>query len=672
MCLLVLLPRADVQPARMHGDYERMHNDGSFPMRKKPFLPALVGWLCAAILAVVLPLSTPAVAQLSTQSAAPPVEVSLVADHDSVAPGSPLKLGVHFKIPEGWHIYYREPGETGKPTEVIFTLPAGTTAGDGSKLEWRQPSRFTDFGAVSYGYERDALIATNVTVTEVKAGTTSVTFRAHVTWLACHDECVQGSADVELTLPVATAGSAPQATNADLFAGLKAGDAIQVGAPKPRVLDGSPVEVESMDGGSSSVGFLTALVFAFLGGLVLNLMPCVLPVLSFKILGFVHQSGQDSRKVFLHGLWYTAGTLASFAALAAAVVGLRSAGAMVGWGFQFQSPTFLVVLATIVLTMALSMFGLFYFNFRTSQGLVGLSNKSGYGGSFFTGVLATILATPCSAPFLGTAIGFAFVQPAVVIVAIFLTIGIGLAAPYLVLSANPAWLRWIPKHGAWMETFKQTMGFLMLATVVWLVSIIAHQVGVAGIGWVLAFLLAVSFAAFLWSHLAGPMASDRRRLTVGITLVAALVGAYLYCVKPVTDKVGLQPVQTGQVTTPASSHVSFQPFTRADLDKALASGKVVFVDFTAQWCAVCQVNEKLAIDTPATRAALDRLGVVAIKADWTSPNDEIATVLASLGRHELPTYVIFPADPDAKPILLTTIISEKELIDALERAAKGK
>ncbi len=240
-------------------------------MRKKPFLPALVGWLCAAILAVVLPLSTPAVAQLSTQSAAPPVEVSLVADHDSVAPGSPLKLGVHFKIPEGWHIYYREPGETGKPTEVIFTLPAGTTAGDGSKLEWRQPSRFTDFGAVSYGYERDALIATNVTVTEVKAGTTSVTFRAHVTWLACHDECVQGSADVELTLPVATAGSAPQATNADLFAGLKAGDAIRVDAPKPRVLDGSPVEVESMDGGSSSTGFLAALMFAFLQFTTINI-----------------------------------------------------------------------------------------------------------------------------------------------------------------------------------------------------------------------------------------------------------------------------------------------------------------------------------------------------------------------------------------------------------------
>lgn len=641
-------------------------------MRKKPLLAALAGWFCAAILAVVLPLASPAQAQLSTRSAAPAVEVSLVADHDSVAPGTPLKLGVRFKIPEGWHIYYREPGETGKPTEVAFAMPDGTSTTGGDKLEWRQPSRFTDFGVVGYGYEHETVIATSVTVTEVKAGASSLTFRAHVTWLACQDECVQGAADVELTLPVATAGSAPQATNADLFAGLKAGAAIEVVAPRPRVLDGSPVEVESLDGASSSLGLFAALMFAFLGGLVLNLMPCVLPVLSFKILGFVHQSGQDNRKVFLHGLWYTAGTLASFAALAVAVVGLRSAGAMVGWGFQFQSPTFLVVLATIVLTMALSMFGLFYFNFRTSQGLVGLSSKSGYGGSFFTGVLATILATPCSAPFLGTAIGFAFVQPAVVIFVVFLTIGMGLAAPYLVLSANPSWLRWIPKHGPWMETFKQTMGFLMLGTVVWLVSIIAHQVGVAGVGWVLAFLLAVSFAAFLWSQLAGPMASDRRRLIVGVALVAALVGAYLYCVKPVTDQVGVQPVQTGQVAGATSSHVQFQPFTRADLDQALTSGKVVFIDFTAQWCAVCQVNEKLAIDTPATRDTIDRLGVVAIKADWTSPNDEIATVLASLGRHELPTYVIFPSDPDAKPILLTTIISEKELIDALERAAKGK
>lgn len=628
----------------------------------KSLLSAVSGWLCAAVMAVAL--TQVASAQLlepvQSPTEAPKVEVKLVADRDQVVPGQPLKLGVHFKIAPGWHIYFREPGETGKPTTVEFQTPAGSTAG---QLEWRQPHEYTDFGVTAYGYGNETVIASTISVTSVEAGATSVTYRAHVTWLACENECVPGSADVELTLPVATAGSAAAAVNADLFAGLTPGDSISVGG---RVLDGQ-VDVESAQG--SSMGLLAALMFAFIGGLILNLMPCVLPVISLKIMSFVHQSGQNASKIFMHGLWYTAGTLASFAALALGVVVLRSAGMMVGWGFQFQSPMFLVLLATVVLAMSLSMFGLFYVNIRTGQGLSGLSSKKGYAGSFFTGVLATVLATPCSAPFLGTAIGFAFAQPAAIIFAIFLMIGMGLAAPYLVLSARPSWLKRIPKPGAWMELFKQTMGFLMMGSVVWLVSIIAEQVGAASVGYILAFLLLVAFAAFVWSNLAGPTATDRRKIVTGLTLALLLVTSFFFVVKPVTDAAGTQGTQQTGITA-APGEVAFQPFDRAQLDKHLANGDVVFIDFTAKWCLTCKVNEARAINTPKVRETIDRLGIVAIKADWTNPNEEIARLLAQLGRSSVPTYVVFPKDPSAKPILLSELISEQELIEALERAAR--
>ncbi len=638
-------------------------------MKSIPSVSTRRSWLCAALTILILTqagahAATEQPAQTPDSTPTPKVRVTLVSDHDAVAPGQPLRLGVHFQIASGWHIYFRTPGDTGRPTTVEFTTPAGSAAGP---LLWQQPSRFTDFGSIAYGYTGETTIAAQVEITAVEAGKSSVTFHTHVTWLACQQECVPESADVELTLPLATAGSAPAPINGELFTGLAPGESITVPASGTgRVLDGQ-IEVESSQG--SAMGLLAALAFAFVGGLILNLMPCVLPVISLKIMSFVHQSGQQPARIFMHGVWYTLGTLASFAALALAIVALRGAGMMVGWGFQFQSPLFLVLLSTIVLSMSLSMFGLFYLNIRTGQGLSGLSAQKGYAGSFFTGVLATVLATPCSAPFLGTAIGFAFAQPALVILAIFTTIGLGLSAPYLVLSARPNWLKRLPKPGAWMETFKQTMGFLMLGSVVWLVSIIAQQVGAAAIGSILAYLLIVSFAAFLWSNLAGPLASLRRRRTVALCL-AALVGvAFLTLVKPVTDAAGTQN-QSPTSGNATAQQVEFQPFSRSELDKQLAAGKVVFVDFTARWCLTCQVNEARAINTAAVKEAIARLEVVAIKADWTNPNEEIARLLAQLGRSSVPTYVIFPADPNAKPILLSELISEQELIDALERASR--
>lgn len=624
---------------------------------------SMFGWLLAACMALLTP--EPAVAQSpSSPEEETPVEVKLVANYDAVSPGLPLKLGVQIKVAPGWHIYFRDPGETGLPTTVDFVTPSGFKAGE---LNWARPKKFTDFGVTAYGYDGETTMAADVEVTHVETSATAVTFHARVTWLSCKDSCMPGEAEVELTLPVVTAGSTATPVNTQLFAGLFPGPSITPGVSKPRVLDDGQVEVESA-GGNASLGLLAALVFAFIGGLILNLMPCVLPVISLKILSFVHQSGDDGKKVFRHGLWYTAGTVTTFVAMALAVVTMRGAGYLVGWGFQFQSPLFLMLLTTVVLVMSLSMFGLFYFNIQTGQGLSGLSAKKGYSGSFFTGVLATVLATPCSAPFLGTAIGFAFAQPALIVFSVFLAIGAGLAAPYLVLSAKPSWLKRIPRPGPWMEVFKQTMGFLMLGSVVWLVSIIAQQVGAACIGAILAYLLLVSFAAYLWSHLANPFASGKRKLLVVLSLVTALSVAFYALVKPALDA-----AQTGQTAVQAmpmaDGEIDWQAFSRADLDRQLAEGKVVFVDFTAQWCLTCKVNERLAINTKRVKEAIDRLDVVAIKADWTNQNEEIRRLLAQLGRSSVPTYVVFPSDPQAKPILLSELISEQEVIDALERAA---
>jgi thiol:disulfide interchange protein DsbD len=589
--------------------------------------------------------------------------VKLVADQDAVTDGRPLKVGVQFKLPPGWHIYFAEPGEVGKPTTVKLEVPAGAKSGEPL---WQRPSKFTDFGVTTYGYERQTVIAYEIDLSGAQAASEHV-FTAHVEWLACKEECVPGAADLSLKLPAMQGVGAVGGSNQDLFKGLVPQASIDVktvSAPGAGILDGK-LDVDSDAG--SSLSILSLLFFAFLGGLVLNLMPCVLPVISMKVLSFVKQAGDDKSKIFKHGLWYTAGTLATFTALALLVVALRSAGVMVGWGFQFQSPTFLTVLAAVVLALSLSMLGLFYVNINPGQGLSKLSFKDGYTGSFFTGILATVLSTPCSAPFLGTAIGFAFGQPAYLVLMTFLSVGLGLAAPYLVLSSRPAWLKRIPKPGPWMETFKQVMGFLMMGSVVWLVSIAAVQVGSKGVGNILFFLLAVAFVCYLFTK--GPEADEKgaaRRNIYRLVLCAALLGSFFLLVTPVTRAPEPDPTASAQSTT--SGAIAWKSFNKAELERELASGKTVFIDFTAEWCLTCKVNERTAINTQEVKETLDRLGIVAVKADWTNQDAEITSLLSKLGRSSVPTYAIFPASDPTRPIVLSELVSQAQVLEALNRA----
>ncbi len=596
------------------------------------------------------------------------VQARLIADGKEIIPGEPFRLGVEFMLAPGWHIYYLEPGDTGRPTTVEWELPPGFTVGS---LLWEKPSRFRELDLTAYGYQGQTLVAAEIVApVELKQGD-RVTVYAKVTWLACKESCIPGAADLTLTLTVGAPGSRPVLENAERFSGvgfigkvedLDQADEASGPGSSTSVLD-RQIVVE--DGSESRAGVLVYVLLAFAGGLILNLMPCVLPVISLKIMSFVKQAGDDRRTIFRHGLSYTAGTLFSFLVLAALVVVLKSAGHMVGWGFQFQSPVFLVFICALLQVLALSLFGLFYVSVSIGQNQLGnLAGRSGMVGSFFTGVLATILSTPCSAPFLGTALGFAFAQPWWMIFIIFLSIGTGLSLPYLVLTAKPGWLKLLPKPGAWMEHLKELMGFVLLATVVWLLWVVGRQIGLDGLIWVVGFLLIVALAAWLIARFAGLNTGRKRKVLVWTLASVMVAGGYYLMVSDRITRVESNVNESGV----ANERVAWEKFTVATLDQHLANGRTVFVDFTAEWCLTCKVNERLAVNTDAVAAKLQELNAVALKADWTSQDPEISKMLAKLGRSGVPVYVIFPASNPDKPILLPEIITQKMLLDALDIA----
>ncbi len=408
-----------------------------------------------------------------------------------------------------------------------------------------------------------------------------------------------------------------------------------------------------------------ALLSGFLGGLILNLMPCVLPVISLKIFGFVKQAGDDRRKILRHGLFFIGGIFAWFLGLGLIIIALKSAGSEVTWAFQFQNPWFNLVISAIVFVFALNLFGVFEIVLpgKASNALSEASSKEGYGGSFAQGVFATLLATPCTAPFLGTALGFAFSQSSVVILAMFASVALGMGAPYLLLSAQPAWMKILPKPGAWMERVKQFMGFPLIATLLWLLYILGNQKGLEGVIWVGVFLLCLALACWIYGAFCGPLSSVRSRSLALLAIVLTVAGGGWYSLSKFSAS-----VRAEATATQADGGIPWQPFTQKALDELLAQGKPVFVDFTADWCISCKFNERTAIDVPAVRAAFEKNGIVPMKADWTNANPEITAALKKFGRVGVPFYVLYPAGKADQPITLPEILTEQIVLDALGRA----
>lgn len=412
---------------------------------------------------------------------------------------------------------------------------------------------------------------------------------------------------------------------------------------------------------ASAVGLPLALLLAFVGGLILNLMPCVLPVLSLKVLSIVQQSGGARGAALRHGLAYTAGVLVSFWLLAGLLLALRAGGQQIGWGFQLQSPAFVVALVCLFFLIGLNLFGVFEVGVSLTATGGALTRPSGASGAFMSGALATLVATPCTAPFMGSALGFALTQPAWAALLVFTTLALGMALPYLVLSGSPGLLRFVPRPGAWMETFKQLMGFFMMGAVVVLLWVFGQQVGVPGLVSLLATLVLLALAAWIYGRGTAPGASTRQvrmAMVLGsLTAAAALFVGFGHAV-------AAQP-ETARGTRSEDGLV-WQAWSNEAVAAARAQGQPVLVDFTAAWCLTCQVNERVALAAPEVRARLLREKVVLFRADWTRRDDAITAALASYGRSGVPVYVLYGRGR-SEPYLLPEVLSPGLVLAALDR-----
>jgi Thiol:disulfide interchange protein len=419
--------------------------------------------------------------------------------------------------------------------------------------------------------------------------------------------------------------------------------------------------VSSPSNSEASKPLWQILLFAFLGGMLLNIMPCVLPVIALKILGFVSEARSEPARVKKLGLIYGAGVLVSFIALAALAIGLKA-----GWGAQFGNPIFLVVLTVLVTLLALSLFGVFEINLGAKvMGSAGtLASMQGSSGAFFNGVLATVLATPCTAPFLGTALGFALTQPAPVVLLIFLTVGVGLAFPYVVLSFQPAWLRFIPKPGKWMERFKVAMGFPMLATAVWLFSLTQSHYG-KRFWWLALFLVVVSLCAWIYGEFV-QRAANRHAVGRAAAIIILLAG-YGYILERELDWRHSTPEQRA-IEQSSADGIAWEAWSPEAVTKAQEAGRPVLVDFTADWCLTCQANKKFALEVDSVRAKLQEMNVLSLLGDYTLLPKAMRTELNRYGRDGVPLVLIFPGKPGAPPEVLPETLTPGIVLGALERA----
>lgn len=411
------------------------------------------------------------------------------------------------------------------------------------------------------------------------------------------------------------------------------------------------------------------LLYAFIGGLILNIMPCVLPVIALKILGFVQQSQQSPARGRMLGLIFGAGVLCSFLALAGMILALKATGQAVGWGMQFQNPQFVLLMTVLVLVVALNFFGLFEFTFgsRAVNAAGRASGTQGPLGAFSNGVLATLLGTPCTAPFLAPALGFALVQPASVIIPMFLAIGCGLAFPYVLLCFQPAWLKFLPKPGAWMDTFKKAMGFPLLATALWLYTVAFPRFGEEGALWFGLFLVLIALAIWIWGQFI-QLRRSRRGLTLTVLLLVLGI-AYFYVLEGQLQ--WRAPARTASSATGAieSGGIRWEPWSHAAIAAAQAEGRPVFVDFTARWCPNCIVNKKTSVEIESVRRKVEEYNVLMLRADYTDHDDRITAELERLQRSAIPMNLVYSPNPDEPPQLLPPTLTPGIVLAALEKAA---
>jgi thiol:disulfide interchange protein/DsbC/DsbD-like thiol-disulfide interchange protein len=684
------------------------------------------------------------------------VRAELVADVSAVKAGEPFWVGLRQTIRPKWHTYWKNPGESGLPTEITWALPPGAKA---DPIVWPAPTLFDVGGITNYGFKDQAMLLVRITPPADLAG--PLKLAAEANWLVCEDVCIPEDGKFELTLPSAAAvAPAPPEIRA-LFEqarrtiptespwparyGIsKAGDptlVVEAKGLKPETIsnvyffpaewgpvatmarqnarvDASGIHIplrrgdakvampttlmgtlvlteKTADGsvrqafdvsakldpsfvpaggsaslagasGAENLSLMQALLFALLGGLILNLMPCVFPVLAMKAAAFARLAGHGSAEMRRDGLAYTAGVLVSFAAMAAIVIAIRASVGDVSWGFQFQSPVFSLLIAYLFFVVGLNLSGVFEVGSRLAGVGQGLVSRGGTTGAFFTGVLAVIVATPCTAPFMAAALGFALSQPAPATVAVLLAMGLGLALPYLALSLTPALQRLMPRPGPWMDRLRQFLAFPMYASAVWMIWVLTQQTGADGVLYALGGMVLIAFA--IWLLRAGSPAPAGTWIRRGVAAVAVLLAL------AVTVKLQDGPATAASASGTPSAGVSFEGwerFSRVRMDEAVAAGKPVFVDFTAAWCITCLVNERVALETPAARKAFEQAGVVKLKGDWTNRDAEITAVLKELGRAGVPLYLLWAPGAD-RPKILPQVLTESLVLSELSSIQLAK
>lgn len=432
---------------------------------------------------------------------------------------------------------------------------------------------------------------------------------------------------------------------------------------------------EAIPAGSPASGVpppsLLAMLFsALLGGLILNIMPCVLPVIALKILGFVAQAKEDPRSVRRLGMIYSLGVLVSFLALAAVAIVVQASGRNAAWGMQFGNPRFLVIMTVLVTLIALNLFGLFEASpgGRLLDAAGELSSRHGAAGAFFNGLLAVVLGTSCTAPFLVYALGFAFTQPPAIILLVFAFVALGMALPYLLLSFRPAWLKFLPRPGRWMGQFKVAMGFPMLATAVWLFSLAVAHYGKRAL-WLGLFLVLVSMAAWVYGEFV--QRATRGRAVGLAAALALLVGGYFYVLEgQLRWRFPEAPQAAGNSLKEADDGIEWQPWNQQAVEAARREGRPVLVDFTADWCLNCLANKRIALEVPSVRARLKQLNVLALIADYTNTPDSITTELRHYGRAGVPLVLVFPKEPSRPAIVLPALLTPGIVLNALDKAGE--
>ena len=422
----------------------------------------------------------------------------------------------------------------------------------------------------------------------------------------------------------------------------------------------SPVTVAPIPSQRSSGSLPRILGLAFLGGLILNLMPCVFPVLFIKGLSLVQSSGEERKRLRAHGALYTLGILVSFWIMVGVLLALRAGGTHLGWGFQFQSPYFVAFMALLFFFLGLSLAGQFEIGLSWTSAGGELAQRGGYTGSFFTGVLATVVATPCMAPLLGAAVGFALSQAAIVTFAVFTLLALGLAAPYVLLTVQPVWARFLPRPGPWMEYLKQAVSIPIFAAMIWMIWVFGLETNISAVAALLAGLLITAIAGWVLGHWPAKRAST----VIAVLLLIAAIMLPIYAAKQFPANRG---ARTNATLVARNTNYAWQPFSPELLATLRAQGKPVFVDFSAAWCLSCQVNERAVLDRPDVEAAFRKSGVVMMRADWTNHDDAITAALAQLGRSGVPTYALYSGDKDAAPQLLPEVLTKGIVLDALQQ-----